>query len=391
MHILVPVFFKAPLGGLHSHVYAQAKAIIREGWRCTILCKPGPFAQQCRDSGIEIIEDDFSDLSKSIAEISESFKFDLIHAHPFASREIGQGIAKNLNIPILLTVHGKYTDTLVDDCDEFSRIYCVSLGVRDHLVKNGIKSLHKIFVYPNAVNTEVFYAGHESRLDRLKEVECFIDNNMIKGCRIIIFSCRMGIDKKFILNCVKDAWIYQARYKIDSWRWIVAGDGPGKADLELAANELNEYLGHKCITFLGWQSEDKLNALYQSADLVVAPGRSALDCLASNRPVIAIGSQGYIGAIDEGNWYKGSYSNFGGVGEKDYISGELFQDINSIIYDDEKLDSIGKFGRKRVLDSHDQKYWDVWLLDQYREIMALYDEARSLSCELLEEYSVPDT
>ncbi|WP_299586464.1 glycosyltransferase family 4 protein [uncultured Microbulbifer sp.] len=375
MRILVPVFFKAPLGGLHSHVYAQARAITQEGWHCTILCKPGPFAQQCRDGGFHVIEDDFKDLSASAAYVAQSHKFDIVHAHPFASREVGQGIAKILNIPIMITIHGKYTDSLEEGCEDYGRIYCVSPGVRDHLVKEGVRDLHKILIYPNAVNHEVFHGGASKRSDRVKTIRSSFQGSISESDRIIVFACRMGPDKKFILRCVMNSWKNQAKRKLDSWQWLVAGDGPAKAQLELAANELNERVGRKCIQFLGWQSEDDLNTLYQSADLVVAPGRSALDCLGCSRPVIAIGSKGYIGLIDEDNWYKGSYSNFGGVGEKEYTAGQLFKDINSIIYDDVRLADLGNFGKKQIYNFYDQKYWDGWLINQYREVFARHKKA----------------
>ncbi|WP_444922559.1 glycosyltransferase family 4 protein [Microbulbifer sp. CnH-101-G] len=377
MHILIPVFFKAPLGGLHSHVYAQARAITKVGWRCTILCKPGIFAQQCRDIGLDVIEDDFKDPSGSATRIASALKFDIVHAHPFASREIGQRIARKLNIPIMLTMHGKYTDSLEEDSDDFSRIFCVSLGVRDHLVKEGVKNLHKILIYPNAVNTDLFYSGHSERLDRINAISCYFPNGIEANDRIIVFSCRMGLDKKFILNCVIDAWAYQVKNRLTTWNWLVVGDGPRRPMLESAANELNKELGRQCLNFTGWQEEEKLNKFYQSADLVVAPGRSALDALGSNRPVIAIGSQSYIGIINEENWYKGTYSNFGGVGERVYISGELYKDINSIIYDDERLAVLGRLGKEKISYFYDQKYWDKWLVNQYREAYELHNKPLS--------------
>ncbi|WP_226648668.1 glycosyltransferase family 4 protein [Microbulbifer variabilis] len=377
MHILIPVFFKAPLGGLHSHVYAQARAITKVGWRCTILCKPGIFAQQCRDNGLDVIEDNFKDPSGSATCITNAFKFDIVHAHPFASREIGQRIAKILNIPIMLTIHGKYIDSLEEDSDDFSRIFCVSLGVRDHLVKKGVKNLHKILIYPNAVNTEVFYGGYSERLDRVKAISSNFPTRILAKDRMIVFSCRMGPDKEFILNCVIDTWAYQVKNRLTTWNWLVAGDGPERSQLESVAIELNKDLGRQCITFLGWQDEDKLNKIYQSADLIVAPGRSALDGLGSNRPVIAIGSKAYIGIIDEENWYKGTYSNFGGVGDRGYISGELYRDINSIIYDDERLAVLGRLGKQKISYFYDQKYWDKWLVNQYREVFELHNKPLS--------------
>lgn len=378
MHVLIPVFFNAPLGGLQSHVYAQAKAIAKEGWNCTILCKAGPFAQQCQNGGFDVIEDDFSNPPASASRITESNKFDIIHTHPFASRQIGQRIAKTLNIPLTITIHGKYTDSLENNSEDYNRIYCVSLGIRDHLVKKGVKDPHKILIYPNAVDLDIFHDGPSERSDRVNAIRNHFSQQTDSNDRIIAFACRMGSDKKFILKCITDAWEDQLKNRLDNWQWLIAGDGPERQDLEMAANKLNETIGRQCIKFLGWQSEEKLNILYQSVDIAVAPGRSALDCFGCSRPVIAIGSNGYIGLVDEDNWYKGSYSNFGGVGEKDYVTGQLYTDIHSVIYDDARLATIGQFGKNKISNSYDQKHWDKWLVNEYREIV---DRHKSLHCQ----------
>jgi glycosyltransferase involved in cell wall biosynthesis len=372
MHIIIPVFFNAPLGGLQSHVYAQAKAIKRENWSCTILCKPGPFASQCRDGGFNVIENDFTDIDASAKELAGNYKFDLVHVHPFASRKIGQKLSRLLNIPLVITIHGKYTDELEFDFNDYMRIFCVSHGVRDYLVQRGVKGLHKILFYPNAVNLDVFNGSKTGRAERLRRLGSFLGGTVNKNSRVIVFACRMGKDKEFILNSVVDSWRYQAAKKIDNWQWLIAGDGPESKVLENAAEILNKKADGQCVRFLGWQTEEELKTLYQTADLVIAPGRSALDCLGCNRPVIAIGSKGYIGIIDEDNWYNGSYSNFGGIGQKELIPGRLFNDINSIINNDKRLAELGRFGHKKINEFYSQNYWDNRLINQYKEVIASY-------------------
>jgi glycosyltransferase involved in cell wall biosynthesis len=166
IHFLIPVFFHAPLGGLQAHVFAQAMAIQNYGWKATVLCKPGPFAEHCRANRIDVIESDFSDIKSTAQGICRNYKFDVVHAHPFISRKLGEEIAGEMNIPIVLTIHGQYTDGLERGNKRIQRIYCVGHAIRDNLVKQGIDDLHRVFVLPNAVDLNVFHPIGSERIVR---------------------------------------------------------------------------------------------------------------------------------------------------------------------------------------------------------------------------------
>lgn len=153
-------------------------------------------------------------------------------------------------------------------------------------------------------------------------------------------------------------------------QWRIAGDGTGRAELEAKAQELERASGRKLVEFLGWLPESELPALYNDCDLCVAPGRSAMDCMACGTPVIAMGSRGYVGLLDESRCLDGMHGNFGGWSEQQESSAEaIFADIDSVIYDDQRLTRLGELGRTLVNAWFSQSDLDQRLLSCYQLVV----------------------
>lgn len=107
MHILIPVFFRAPQGGLHENILSTAKFLVGSGRSVTVVCPGGIFASSLPQHGINVIETDFQDFDadyERVMEIHVAQPIDLVHAHPFASRKFGLFVAETLDIPFVLTL-----------------------------------------------------------------------------------------------------------------------------------------------------------------------------------------------------------------------------------------------------------------------------------------------
>ena len=100
------------------------------------------------------------------------------------------------------------------------------------------------------------------------------------------------------------------------------------------------------VSFVGWKEGSELVYEYVKSDIVIAPGRCALEAMSCGKPVIAIGSKGYVGLIDKENWLKGVYANFGGIGNKidDYIEGSIENDIKRIIESEQLRKNLEELG-----------------------------------------------
>ena len=372
MRILITVFFNAPLGGLQLHVRAQAKALTAAGFEPVVLVKPGPFADMLSSEGIMTIETDFADPEPAAAVALASGPFGLVLAHPFKSRVAGMAVAKAQAIPCIVTMHGQYLDGMPQWKDEVSLVTAVSSAIRDSLVAQAAIDPKKIVVIANGVDTDLYQPAAAARLSGM-----FPDLPLNDKRPRIVFSSRLDVDKQFILDVVKETWTRMIDLNQFDQDWWIAGDGTQRADMELAAQQVDQAAGRKVVHFLGWLEEEGLAAVYAAADLAIAPGRCALEAMACATPVIAIGSKGYAGLVDEDNFLAGAYGNFGGAGTKwdDYLPGRMHGEIESIIHNPERLKSLGQTMSGMMKAFFAQAWLDTQLLALVRTRLRSTDKA----------------
>ena len=354
MHIFIPVHFHAPLGGLQAHVIAQLRAVHRAGGSVTVMAPPGPFADLVRDEGARFVGSSdapvHTEARRAIAEAGEPF--DLVHAHPFRARQVGLDVARQAGVPFMLTLHSLYNDQLPSYADVVDSVIVVSNAIRDRLLAENAVHPERIVVIPNGVDTGRFTAARK----RVPEPEL----------RRVLVASRLDRDKSFILDALCETWVRLAECRAFDIEWMIAGDGAERERLEKAAAELEKRAGRQLVRFLGWLSEDELPAAYADADLCIAPGRCALEAMASGTATIAIGSKGYVGLIDKSTAFAGAYSNFGGVGQDANGAGQaLFHDLDRVIYNREELAQSGQVGRDLVTAFFDQADADDRLLRLY--------------------------
>jgi glycosyltransferase involved in cell wall biosynthesis len=349
MRILIPVFFKAPLGGLQSHVRAHVDALLEAGHDCAVMCKPGPFADSLRRRPIQVLTTTFEDVEEAVRQAEEAGPYTLVHAHPFGSRRVGLELARRQRIPLVLTLHGTYTDSLPDYAGDVSLLLAVSPAIRDYLLQKVEFPPERVLVTPNGVDTRVFQPT-EPDWKALAEHDPALAIGADSAARRVFFVSRLDPDKSFILDVVGECWQEMVRRRAFELEWWVAGDGTLRRELETQAARVNAAAGRRLIVFLGWLSESALALCYNACHLAIAPGRSALEAMACGKPTIAIGSKGYVGLVDSDLAPRGAYTNFGGFGAKheDYAPGTLFHDIERVIYDEDERERLGRLSQAFV-------------------------------------------
>lgn len=328
MHVLMPVFFVAPHGGLHEHVLSLVDGVCSVGWDCTVACKPGAFADRASALGASVVLTDFAQVDEATRLVCDAGTYDLVHAHPFASREVGLRVAQAQRIPLILTIHGMYDDELPSYIARTTLVLCVSEAVRDHLIKLGVPP-QRLRVARNSVDTGLFsphppaaqLRGPSGQYGSLPATDA--------NRPLVVVVTPLREDKRFIVSCVEDAWKSGRFARSPDWDWWVVGDGPLREHLESTAAKYNNRAGRKAISFLGWRDLSELPHIYRAAQVAVALGRSALEAMACGVPTVAVGSRAYIGFLDFEGTVQGTYSNFGGVGGKasTYSPGRIRKDI----------------------------------------------------------------
>jgi glycosyltransferase involved in cell wall biosynthesis len=350
--VVILVFFNAEMGGLQEHVRAQARGLAKRGFQPTVVCRPGVFEQSLREEQIPVITTNFEnpieDVDRLLAEIPEPA---IIHAHPFASRRLGQRLAERTGRPLFVTFHGSYADGIANWGDAATTVVAVSPGIGDLLVAASPSIAERIIVLPNAVDLTCFHPGSQ-RIGTPRGFE-------------VVVPSRFDADKSLLVDLLRVAWGKQAEESNGSINWVLAGDGTSLPVLMSAADDLARAIGRSVVAFPGWQTPSDLAKLLRRADAAVAPGRSALESMASGTPTNAVGSKGYFGPTWE-SIHGGMYSNFGGVITHSIDHGGLLQDIERLkLLSSEQRSSIGVASRVLVSAFYDQSRVDGALAALY--------------------------
>ncbi len=367
MRVLIPVFFNAPLGGLHFHVRAQSLALLKSGNDVIVLCKPGPFSEILECDGATVLHTDFSDLPASFGTALHAGPYDLVHAHPFASRRVGLNVSAKLDIPLIVTFHNTYQDYLPTWHEFAHAIITVSPAIRDYLCRITHLHKHKVMVLPNGVDLSVFNPV-KKLAQRGLDLPAYLHDDESKRPKVILFASRFDSDKSQVLEVVLDAWRSCTEQRAFTLDWWVVGEGSERLLLERAAEILNQTAGREVVTFFGWQRETHLADLYTKADIFVGPGRCVLESMASGTPAIAVGHSGYLGLVNGQRFAEGYHINFGGQGlpTANYSNGQLFDDITRVIHDRHFLRELGDISVTAI-----QSYFNQDQLD--KQLLALYE------------------
>lgn len=341
MNILITVFFNAPQGGLHENIRATAKGLLADGHSVSLICKAGPFADQMVDIGVYVFNTDFAitdfrRVFKQVKAAHQRAPFDIIHAHPFLSRQLAIAIGQCLAVPVIETMHGQYLDQLPNTIAQLDAVVCVSEGIKQYLLtEQSHLPAEKFFVVPNVPDIKQFkYIATPPSIHS-------------KGKVVIALVSRLDSDKQFILDIFLKAVEYTAQAYPGKVHWQIVGQG---TQSETFARQLAERQGENSVEFSGWLQEAKLQQAYCASHAVIAPGRCAIEALSCSVPAIALGSKGYIGLVDANRWQAALYSNFGGIGqqEQSYQAGSIEADIDSVMRSAKQRRQLGQFGRKLV-------------------------------------------
>ena len=305
LRLLVPVFFHAPMGGLHLHVLASVEAMVQAGHDVTVVCKPGPFEAKVKRAGATVVLTDFSsdEMGETVLTLMD-IPFDLVYAHPFAARQLGLVIAELQQIPFVLVIHGMYNDDLPYYAPQVAHVIAVSEQIADSLRKPALND--RISVILNGVD-ESYQPEPLRQHDRLR----------------VVYAARLDNDMTFPLDVLFDA-ISDERLRHHDIDWHIVGSGT--QELKYRHRFAGAMKGtNQTITWHGWCEPEEVKVQLLEADVVVAPSRVAIESIALGRPTIAVGSKGYHGLITEATFSEAEATNFGGIGTRhaSYTSGMM--------------------------------------------------------------------
>lgn len=344
------------MGGLHLNVLDTVKALKKRKYEVTVLSKKGQFSEMIESLGAKSLTTDFTDIKQSVEMVIDNVKMpiDIIHAHPYQSREVGLLLAKYYKKPFLVTLHSVNDKQLRSYVNELDGLIVVSDFIKDDVLKKGLLSSDKIFTIHNGVD--------KSELKQLaSQSENKNFNNVFhEQFKNILVATRFDKDKEFIVKSLVQVWNKLLEEEAFHSNWIIAGEGTEIDTLKRVAKQLALKANREVVHFLGWQNKENLVHLYGQSDIFVGPGRSTIEAMSFGLPSIAIGSKGYVGLIDSTNVLHGVYTNFGGdLTGKALDSSALSYDVQRVL----KMDKDDFSVLKDISQSTVQTFFELETLN----------------------------
>ena len=221
----------------------------------------------------------------------EEFNPDIIHSGHIW---ILSNIASKYNIPTIITSHGtdiigynmwtrfhKYCNEAIERC---SKVITISDSNKENVLNAFPNDKDKVIQLRNGYDQNIF---EKNNYDKKEVLEKLGINKEYKN--IVLFSGRLvqikGVD--VLLKAAK-------RYEDGNTLTMIAGGGVLLETLKKQAEDL----GLKDVVFLGNQTQENLNILYNIADVLAVPSRIegfglvAVEALACGTPVIATNQGG---------------------------------------------------------------------------------------------------
>lgn len=343
------------IGGAETHIVELAKELKRLGNDVIIASNGGVYVEECERAGVRHYAVPMH--RRSILPMVKSFfglrrvikkeRPDVVHAHARIPAFICGLIRKTLNFPFVTTAHWVFNaeGALRILTNWGDRTIAVSDDIRDYLIENyGIAREH-IFLTINGIDTERFSekTSGETVRDKL---------GIEADAPVLAHVSRMDEDRALAARHLVEI-APRLAVKIPGVVLLIAGGGNVFDELKAKAEKVNAALGRKCVIMTGARTD--INEIVAAGDVFVGVSRAALEAMASAKPVILAGNEGYLGIFTEDKLQEGIDGNFCCRGCGMIASETLFSDIVSCMeMSAEQKRGLGAYGREVVL-----KYYSV--------------------------------
>lgn len=341
------------IGGAETHIVELAQELKRRGVDVIIASNGGVYVKDMEENGIRhyrvpMNKRNVFNLISSyfrLRKIIKKEKPDIVHAHARISAFICALLRKTLNFPFITTAHWVFDTSrgLRYLTNWGQKSIAVSEDIKDYLIKNYQMNPRDIFVTINGIDTEKFSAQTSGR--RIID-EFGLDENS----PIITSVSRLDNDRSLVASQLMDIAAALDK-RLPGVQLLIAGGGNVYNEMKAKADKVNAMLGRRAVTMTGPRTD--INEIIAAGDVFVNVSRSALEAMASEKPVILAGNEGYIGLISPENLDAARESNFCCRGFPMSTENRLLEDIvRCFDMPQEKRASLGAYERAFILSEY---------------------------------------
>ncbi|MFC7688250.1 glycosyltransferase [Ureibacillus sp. GCM10028918] len=339
------------VGGTETHVLGLAKELIKNNLFVAIAArKAGTLVSSFESLNCPIYDIEFprtldleekleKELVGKIESIIENENISLVHFHQSPSGYLAGKAAKNKGVGAVLTVHGTYYPNheirkLLQLSDS---VICVSPPLCNYVETFGIQNPNLV---PNGINLEEY--PREPLYEDLRN-----ELNIPQESLVVLYASRITWSKASVCSIFLRACKDLKLNPIPNLHVIVVGDGDRLSDIQNLSQMIEKQCKDSFIHIVGEQRN--MHAYYSAADCIVGTGRVALEAMASEKPVIAVGNHGYFGTVNKTNIDEAWNHYFGDHGSKTSCSRHILRDeLKKLLLDKENLKVYGIESREMV-------------------------------------------
>ncbi len=341
------------IGGAQTRVLELCKGLQKLGVTVYVASNGGIYEQELHAHGIKHFKvplagkNIFDMISAYFSLRSIIIKNDihLVHAHARIPAFICGLLHGSLDFRFVTTAHNVYSKLLPYKLLSNWGELTLASGdfVRSDLIKTYKLNPDNIIEIMSGIDLDKF----KPQVDYSRVIKDFRLSEEKK--RVLLIS-RLDAGKSLaaekLLDCVEG--VYTLNRKIE---FVIVGNGTKYEELKNKADELNRKIGKKLVYFIGARSN--INELLSSAYVVIGSGRSGIEALASQKPVIMAGDEGYGGLFGEKLAETAINTDFGFKGCEPVTAEKLQADLIKVFRTDiSELNAIGEYGRKFVSDNY---------------------------------------
>ncbi|SHH92074.1 polysaccharide pyruvyl transferase CsaB [Sporobacter termitidis DSM 10068] len=298
------------IGGAETHIVELASELRRRGDDVVIASNGGVYVSDIEKLGIRHYQVPMNrrnvlTMLRSyflLRKIIKKEEPDMVHAHARISAFICGLLHKTMHFPFVTTAHWVFdiSGSLRYLTNWGQKTIAVSEDIKDYLVKNYKINERDIFVTINGIDTEKFSSGASG--DKIIR-EFGLDSTH----PIISYVSRLDTDRALVASQLIDLALALDK-KLPGVQLLIAGGGDVYDALKTKADAVNAAARRQVVAMTGPRTD--INEIIAAGDIFIGVSRAALEAMASEKPVILAGNEGYIGLFSSENLPAAQESNF---------------------------------------------------------------------------------
>lgn len=326
------------LGGCQLNAIELGAALRDRGHHVTVYAEDGPLVEYVHELGLPYIKAAKTHLrpgpavARDLARIIREQKIDVVHGYEWPpALELYAASWRQRDVAVVSTVMSMSVSPFIPTS--------IPMGVSTERIRRHAASTRQGQVYllevpVDTVRNQPDGAGRQFRADYPEEADVL---------QVVIVS-RLVPELKLegILTAIRVAGQMYGERK---FRLVIVGDGASRDEVEQAAAEVNNRHKQKVVLLTG--SLDDPRGAYDSADICIAMGGSALRALSYGKPLIVQGEEGFFETLTPANVHMFHEQGWFGVGDNpDGAELRLTELLAQLLDDAGERQMLGDYGRE---------------------------------------------